>query len=278
MPPLSGSIPASQIRRPDAVFFDVPDFDAAVAEKGVRLIHWRAMRCPVGMVDLRDNRRPLHDHEGCSNGYIYTKAGSVVSLFTGNSQNMKPSEAGILDGAIAMVTLPRHYEQEEGCHDDLEEVQVAAFDRFFLDEDNITVTYWQLFEAHASGSERLQFPVVAVQDLIDNKGKRYHVDDDFEITERGFIKWLPNRAPEAGAPCAIRYTHQPFWYVDDHGHQIRVTRATDPQTGKHSTVRMHTQLRLSREFVGLTAQQDPDTLHEPERQAPAAATLDFGPR
>lgn len=273
MAPLSTSVPARMVARADRVAFNVADFDQLLRDHGVKLIHFRAMRCPVGMKDLRDNRRPGHDHEGCSNGYIYTDAGSVIGVFTSNSDSVKSTEAGSYDSGTASVTFARHYHKELSDASALREFQCAQFDRLYLDDDAVSVSYWQLFAHHASGRDRLSFPALSVEEVIDTNGARYGASD-FTVN-KGQLLWGDKQPPD-GAICSVRYTYRPFWYVSDLGHEIRIVRAIAPESGQHTTVRMPIQARLVREYLFQTADQVEGSTDP--RQVQAAPTDIFGPR
>lgn len=262
--------------RGQAVSFDVRAFDEAVSSQGVRLVHFRAMRCPVGLVDRFDTRRPEHDHGGCSNGFIYTTAGDLTALFTGNSHAKEAHDVGFLDGSTVQVTCQRFYDGTTTP------VHIAPFDRIYLAEENVVVPTWQLFEAHITGREKLQFPVVAVQDLMDSDGRIFKEGVDFEV-EGGFIVWKGTNRPrydaarKKGQICAIRYLYRPYWYVKQILHEVRVTQAEDLVTGERMVQRMPQAFVLQREYV---FEKDESTKPEDgnPRQQPAPRDGSFGPR
>jgi hypothetical protein len=193
------------IKLPDEVVdFDQDAFDNLVRRVGVPLVHYKALRSPVGMADRNDLRKPNEDHSGTNtNGFIYKKAGAVTVMFTNVSNQNRIMEAGELDGSTVQVTLPRFY-------DDAPEsaVRVVRYDRLYLTDDKITVSDWQMFTAHESGYDRLTFPVEAVEHLIDSYGAEYTVDNDFVIWN-GQIKWVGKR-PVANSVCSVRYQYRPF--------------------------------------------------------------------
>ena len=78
----------------DQVTFDLDAFDDFVRAQGVKLVHYRAQRCPVGMVALGDSRRPHPHHEGCFNGFVYTKVGCVTASFTSNNKRQSQEDIG----------------------------------------------------------------------------------------------------------------------------------------------------------------------------------------
>ena len=119
--------------------FDADAFDEAIRTQGIKFVHYRSMRCPVGLTDRDDMRRPHPDHSGCQNGFIYTRAGVITILFTGNSAAEKREDYGVLDGSSVSVSIPRHYD------DTTEPCYLPTYDRMYLDDDSIIVPNWQLF-------------------------------------------------------------------------------------------------------------------------------------
>lgn len=244
---------------------DLPAFDRAIRSQGVRLVHYKAIRCPVGMTDIGDNRRPHPDHSGCSGGFLFHRAGTVTALFIGNSKHKTPTEVGFYDGSTAQVTFPTHYDDSE------ESVIVAPFDRFYLEEEGIVVPMWQLFLHHESGQDRFKYPVIRVEHLVDSRGEKYQQDQDF-VVEEGQIRWLGTRAPvseidlgpgagngfgtDRGSVCSIRYLYRPFWYCGQVLHEVRVAQIQDPITGTRTLRKMPQSVMLHREYVALNQQQD----------------------
>lgn len=243
---------------PHQISFDAEAFDDAVRSQGVRLVHYAATRCPVGMTDMDEIRRPHPDHEGCTNGFLYTKTGAITALFTGNSKHKNPEEMGFWDGSTVQVTFPRQYD-ETG-----EPIFVAPFDRFYLEEEDIVVPIWQLFMHHESGIDRLKYPVAQIQQLIDSAGLRYTQGSDFSVTSSGELRWTGRRpvpnldlggpAPTRGAVCSVRYLYRPYWYVGQIVHELRVTQISDGPD--RSIQRMPQAVVLHREYVALTREQE----------------------
>lgn len=263
-----------------AVDFDVEAFDNLIRTQGVRLVHYRALRCPVGMTDIGDNRRPHEDHAGCSNGFIYNKAGVVTASLLGNGNELRGTDVGFVDGASATATFPVEYDQS--CTSETG-VYVAPFDRFYLDEEAIVVPTWQLVKASDTGLDRLQFPAVQVDYMLDNRGKQYECGIDFTL-KNGMIVWQPGHAPaadpESGNPAviSIRYRYRPYWYVARMLHEIRVSQLGNPITGERKLVRMQQQVMLNREYLYLNEQNDPNVDGTAVRQAAAPADGGFGAR
>ena len=271
-----------------AIDFDVEAFDSAIRSQGVRLVHYKALRCPVGMTDLDDNRRPHEDHAGCSNGFLYKKAGTITGLLIGNGNDPQLRDIGFVDGASFTSTFPRFY--DEAC-DPAKPFYMAPFDRFYLDEEAITVPTWQLVRANESGLDKLSFPAVEVEELVDNRGDVYEEGADFKVSG-GQVEWLDGRRPMPdletgrGAIFSIRYRYRPFWYIGRLLHEIRISQVGNPMTNERKLVRMQQQALLNREFLFLNESHD-DLARDPRdptkpssspRQQQAPEDGGFGPR
>jgi len=239
------------------VSFDIEAFDDAIRSHGVLFTHWRAMRCPVGLVDPYDPRRPHDDHSGCSNGYLYTTAGNVTALFVGNSMETTIApEAGVLDAASAQITIPRFYDGSSTP------VHVAPFDRLYLSNPEILVPNWQTFRHSGTARDKLSFPAEEVQDLVDSFGRRYQQGVDFEV-RGGVIHWGANTpgmdaTSGKGLVCSVRYNYRPYWYIKRLLHEIRVTQADDQKTGRRVLTRMPQAALLQREYVFEKEANDPE--------------------
>lgn len=256
------------------VQFDVPAFEDAINQQGIVLVHYRSMRCPVGLTSKRDDRRPGgHEFCKCSNGFIYTKVGEIKALFTSNSESYNQSPVGVIDGSTASITLQRYYNDTE------QEVHVAPFDRFYLADTELTVPNWQLFETSGTSRDRMQYPVDAVQDLMDSDGNVYSSNDVTIV--KGDIVWgnvQPhwNADLKKGSVCAIRYTYRPFYYVRSLSHQVRHAQVTDLTTGLRNTVRMPQAFSAEREYLFEKDENQPNSTNP--RQDPLPPNGFFGPR
>lgn len=267
----------------DAVLQDPDAFDEFLHTHGVQMIHYRALPCPVGQIDPDDQRHPYEDHENCSNGHIHILAGTVTCSFLGNIKDSNLTDLGRMDGSTVQVTFPRYYTQED-VNAALVPVQPYPLDRMYLKEESITVPHTQLFAAHITGVDRLNFPVIKVMDLVDNQGKRYTQDVDFAI-RNGQLKWLGTNRPGVdaktgkGRVCSIRYTYRPFWLIRNLIHEVRVGQVEDEFTGEKKVVRFPQAMVLQREYVFLQERADklarnPNSLRQ--QHGPESGSL--GPR
>lgn len=228
-----------------AVSFNPQAFEDFISSQGVLLEHWAGQRCPVGLVDQDDmTRRPHEDHEGCSNGFIYTLQGEAVCLFVSNALKNQASDTGRMDEAGAQITLPTFYNSTP-CGSVNKPVMVAPFDRFYLKEDaGLEVIHWQLSTASNIGKEKLNFPIKQMDSLIDSQGKRYGTST-YTITPQGQLKWI--KGPDPGTIYSARYTYKPFFYISRLIHEVRVTQVEDG-LGNRTVKRMPQTAILQREY------------------------------
>lgn len=229
----------------ETIGFDIMAFDQMLRSHGVVLVHFRAIKCPIG-VDDRFDVRSHKEHDNCSNGFIYKEAGEVTAFFSGNSSNSFLEDAGVMDGSTVQVTLPRYYDGSDV------EIAVQHYDRFYLKEVAAASVNTQLIEAHVTGRDRLQYPAVMVEDVCDKHGTWYSASD-FSI-QGGQIVWGPKRPPfdavlGKGTTYTIRYRYTPFWYVKNIIHEVRVSRMFDYKKNKQVLVRMPHAIQLQREYV-----------------------------
>lgn len=250
----------------DAVYPDVEIFDRQVRAHGTKFVHFTVIPCPVGRVDLHDQQRPHDDHEGCSNGMIYTRAGSCKALFLGNSHSKERRVEGTLSSARGNVTFPRTYDEGGDVH-------LMPFDRLYLDDEGIVVPDWDMIRHAPAGLDRLMRPATKVIDCVDHRGVRWKENQDFTLRQ-GRIAWSPGRGPigdpMTGRPAilTVRYLYRPYFYISHLEHEIRIGQERDDQ-GKLQTVRMQQCASVIREYVHEgSAQRDAQAkTNEPARQA-----------
>lgn len=240
---------------PLSVQLDVNAIDEFLNSHGVKLVHYRAIKCPIGITEKNDDMNQTHeDHQGCSNGYIYTKGGEITCFFLGNSNQPEFTDMGKLASGMVQTTFPRYYDDTQ------DEVDICVFDRFYLCQDTLTVSYWQTVQYNPSGIDRLHFPAKKVIDLIDSLGNTYKQDVDFRVRD-GKIFWTgrsPGVDPETqlGRIYSIRYRYIPYWYLSRFSHEIRVSRSMD-MDGNVIIVPLPQSGILTREFVFENQRADP---------------------
>ena len=262
-----------------AVDFSADAFDQAIQDKGIPFQHSIALPCPLGKTDVGDYRKPHADHGSCSNGFLYREAGTIMTLFSGNSLQMIQVDLGLLTGSSVSVSFDRFYQPiREGVEP--EPFYAATFDRFYLPDENIVVTTTEMFEPSGAPQDRLHFPVVRVVALIDANGIEYsQVAGDFSVVE-GKIQWgkkspLFNVEKSRGIPCSIRYLYRPYYLLKTMQHEVRVSQ-TEDFAGNRILTRLPQGAILQRENV--FENQDKDNTTSSDRQVKGPSTLNLGPR
>lgn len=245
------------------VAHDLDAFSEAIRSQGVKLVHYSAQRCPVGMTDLNTNRNPHPHHEGCSNGFLYTKVGCITALMTSNNKKQSLEDVGLVSFSSVQCTFPVTYDDSD------DNFIVANFDRFYLQEESAKVVSWELFQAHETGIDRLKYPVECVLgSIVDYRGERYNEGADF-IVQSGQIKWTGRRpgseidvgpgmgngfGTDRGAVCSVRYLYTPYFYCGAINHELRFTQVQDGFERK--AMRSPQALTLHREYVAQNIDQD----------------------
>lgn len=262
--------------------FDPDAFDNAIEDQGIPLVHYRALPCPVGLLDMNDPRKAHTDHSGCSNGFLYKKAGVVSCIFMGQNTRNQQVDNGMMLQGTARVTPNRFYTVPNDGQSPVvphgEEVILSPFDRLYLDDVEAYAINWQLFEHNESGLDRLQYPVLKVEHLVDADGKEYVEGTDFAVDQNGQIKWIDERpgyeiadTGPRGKVCSIRYRFKPFWYVKYLEHEIRVAKTAEA-FGARETTRMPFAAVIQREIQFENEQKDvgaPDPFSLRQVKAPS---------
>lgn len=251
------------------IAFDAQAFDNALRSQGLLLIHWRAMRCPGGLVDINDIRRPHEDHADCSGGFLYKKMGCVTGLLTSNSTNNQNNDIGLLNGSTIQVSFPRSYDDPKE-----KQVYVLPYDRFYLNDPTILTAEWMLVRAHESGIDKGRFPIVKVDHIIDSSLVEYGCES--YTIQAGKVVWKPGAGPAPGTVYTLWYQYQPYWYVSQLIHEIRVSGTRDYVTGAAGVTRMPFAAHLTRENIHQSEENDGSAPND--RTQPAPADGGFGAR
>lgn len=253
---------------------DVAAFDNLVRGRGVKLVHHRAIACPVGLTDENDIHRTHADHSGCNNGFIYKPIGRVTAVFTSNATDPRKLEEGFVDGSTVAVTFPRFYDDPED-----KRVMVRPIDRLYLEEEDLLVAIWDKTHRRNDGlPDRVEFPVVHVEHLVDANNAWWKEGAHFDIAA-GNIVWREGQGPAPSTVYTAWYTYRPYWYVDRLVHEIRVTPVPDAiDTSLVAQERMAYGAILQREYIYRNQQNDdqaPDNRGRKQRAPDSPEPQDF---
>lgn len=266
--------------RGEAHSLDPVAFDELIRSQGVQFVHFRSMGCPFGMIDPNDHTRRVHKpHDGCSRGFLYKKMGVITGGFIGNSANVQQQDIGSVEGSRVQVTFARQYDG-----DPRRTIYVQPFDRFYFAEPSILWPHWERIEHNISGRDRLRFPAVQIDHVIDSRLEEYEAGKDFEI-RNGEIHWTGARTPgidpdsqdQHGRVMTVWYLFQPYFYVEGLSHQARVTQ-TEDEAGERQVTRMPFQATLVREMVFEDEERNEESEEQNERAQRAPRDGSFAPR
>lgn len=246
--PRSGDLPQ--------VSLDLDKLDQFSTGLGVDFIHYKAIPSPIGLKDRGDYRRPDGLDTISSNGMIYVKAGVFTATFIANSESQSFDSAGILDYSTARLVMPRFYNKNSEVAAG-ERIYIAPGDRLHLTDPHADVkvpNYHRMDFDWETKLDRLNFPAVKVEFIIDSQGKRFIEGVDFELTPHGDIAWLPGGQnpgidpdTKKGRPYAIRYLYNAHWYCVSIPNEVRITNVT--VDGIRKPERMPYHVVIQREYV-----------------------------
>ena len=277
------ALPINMLLPNETVQFDAEAFDTFIKTHGVQFVLHKTLRCPIGMIDPDDIRRPHPHHANCVGGFLLMKAGVVTCTFTANNKENHYLDVGKIDGSTTTVTLPRFF--DESCDGNPDKrVEVAVYDRLYFKDESMTVPTWETTQAHLTGHDRLLFPVVCVEYLVDSNGTNYYQDTDFTI-QNGQIVWTGTNRPgidpksQKGVVYSVRYRYRPYYYVKQILHEIRLIQSEDEFTGERSVKRMPVQCVLAREIFFEKEMKDLEAPHpDSPRQHVGPSSGIFGSR
>lgn len=236
----------------ESVSMEAAAFDVFVNNYGIRLIHLRALPCPIGLQSSNDIRRTHDDHSGCSNGFIYQPIGRVTAFFLSNQTQVRKLDMGFIDGSTVSVTFPRFYDSEPDHR-----ILVRPYDRFYLEEESVTTAATNLMSRRTDAlPDKPAYPALRVHQLIDSTGKRYAQGVDF-IVQGGDIVWANGLGPNPGQVYSIWYEYQPYWYCERLIHEIRIIPTKDYVTGSFlRNERLSFAAILNREYIHRDSRND----------------------
>ena len=261
----------------DNLHFDVERLDEFVRSNGVTCEVYSASYCAIDVDDPNDAR--THTHPNCQNGFLYRKEGVTTVSFGGNVTTPEMTEYGTQDNSYVMATFPLYYDD---CPD--KPVILGQFYRVYIADCPTYVTNSEKIEHHASGTDRLSYPVQRVLRMTDNRGQEYQQGQDFDVDADGLIQWRTNRSPginvdlNRGIVLSVLYLYRPFYYVARLPHEIRVSRKSNPMTGDYEVVRMQSQVALQREWLFDSAVRNDSDGRGNNRTVAAPRSGGFGPR
>ncbi len=241
-------------------------FEQFINSQGVRMVHSRPVPCPFVRTISDTDHNPGCNH--CYNGFIYYHPTEFIGAFMGNSLDRKFGINGTWDIDQSQIIVPVYNLQKEI-------MDVQYFDQILL-PDAPLVRYYQRVEHNQSGLDRLHFPAVEVDFLIDSTGKRYRPGVDFVVRD-GYIEWVGERpgwdaALNRGVVYSVNYYTRPTFTVMHLPHHLRLAQAQGEVGGQNVTARYPQLAICRRDFIPY---DHSDKVGEPDTPEPRQGS--FGP-
>lgn len=199
-------------------------FQKLIEGKGIKMVHARPLPCP-NILDLHNG-----DHDPacnkCYNGMIYYGQKEFIGAFMGDSNNRQFMMNGQWDMEQVTIVLPTKYL-------DGTELDAQLFDQISV-QKTMPVRYYQRVEHSQIGLDKLHFPAISVDHLMDASGKQYTPGVDF-VVEDGHIRWTSQNRPDynlsigRGTIYSVNYYTIPVFTIIGLPHQFRTTQALDAQ-------------------------------------------------
>jgi hypothetical protein len=215
-------------------------FNELIHAHGIRMIHSRPMPCPRRLDITAADHDPSCNE--CHNGFLYYGDREFFGVMMGNDQNRQYQMNGTWDTSTSQILVPSKY--ADGKPFDLQ-----LFDQ--IEIPDFSVRYYQLVEHSQMGIDKLHFPAVLVDKLIDANGREYHPGKDFFVNDKGYIQWsLGGDRPgynldiDRGVIYSVNYYTKASFTVISLPHQMRVTQTM--LEGGHGAQEIFPQLAVVR--------------------------------
>lgn len=239
-------------------------YQQLLESQGVRMFHSRPVPCP--------NVRSLQpDHvPGCNicfNGFVYYDQREFIGVSMGNSLDRKFGANGTWDLDQSTIIIP--VEDLKG-----NVMDVQYFDQIVIPD--FSVRYYQRVEHSQSGIDRLQFPAVHLDFVMDSRGKVYRIGTDV-IIDQGRLKWIGNRPGydptlRRGVIYSVNYYTAPVLSIINLPHQLRMFQTEGPKgPGTPNVPQRFPQLAVVRkEFIPF---DQADKQGAPDRPEPPSGSI-----
>ncbi len=224
------------------------NFDQLLAQRGVRMIHKKAMTCMnVSSIDFQAHPADCTFCDG--SGLIFYDEKEIWGTFYSNSLEKVFQTHGVWEAGTAVVTMPTTY--ADGTQADFN-----TYDRLLLPD--FTVRMWELkqWRPNSQNKIRLKYPVESVEfasSIVDGVQKIYQEGVDFEITTEGDIRWIGSTEPrydsslDRGEVIGFAYFAHPVYVVVQTLRELRITQ--EMVNGVKRATRLPQQILVKRDFM-----------------------------
>ena len=224
------------------------NFDQLLSQRGVRMIHRKAVPCP-NILTVDTNAHDPNCAFCDNNGMMYYGEVEIWGVFSGNSIQKTFEAHGVWEIGTAVVTLPTEY--PDGSQADFN-----TFDKLVLPD--FTVRLWELkeYEPRPGNIQELRYPAQKVEyasSIVNGVQKFYQQGTDFNIDAQGQIVWVSGREPrydsELGHGEVITWAFyaEPVYLVMQNLRELRITQ--ELVNGQKVARRLPQQILVKRDFL-----------------------------
>ena len=223
-------------------------FDQLLSQRGIRLIHRKAMPCP----NIVSTEFMAHQPD-CSfcddSGIVYYDEKEIYGIFSGNSIEKTFEAHGVWEVGSAVITVPTEY--PDGTQADFN-----TYDQLIIPD--FPVRLWQLkeYDNPSDLTQTLRYPVKRVEmamSITDNVQTIYKQGVDFSIDSDGDIVWISGREPDydatipRGEVVGWSYFAHPVYVVIQSLRELRITQ--EMVDGVKQARRLPMQILVKRDFL-----------------------------
>lgn len=201
------------------------NFDQLINQRGIRLIHSKAIPCP-NILTVDNNAHEPNCPYCDNNGFLHYAEKEIWGTFGGNSIQKTFEAHGIWETGTAVLTLPTEYP-------DGTQAEFNTYDKLLIPD--FTVRLWELkeYEPRPGLIQDLRYPVEKteyVTSIINGVQKFYTQGVDFNINSSGQVEWVFGKTPgynastNHGEVIAWAFFAMPVYLVVQTLRELRITQ------------------------------------------------------
>lgn len=224
-------------------------FDQLLAQRGIRMIHRRAIPC-FNISDLDQNTHNPTCSVCDGSGIYYYREKEIYGIFHSNSLEKMFEHHGVWEVGSAVVTLPTEYP-------DGEEADFNMFDQLVIPD--FTSRMWELKEFVPTDDliQQVRYPIQKIDFIASAANStvtEYEVGTDLTLTDDGKIQWVDGHEPsydnvnERGDVFVVSYYANPVYTVLQHMRELRITQELQAD-GTKMAKRLPQQILVRRDFM-----------------------------
>lgn len=222
-------------------------FDQLVSQRGVRMIHSKAVPCPNVQSVNTNAHQP--DCPFCDDsGILYYDEKEIWGVFSGNSIEKTFEAHGVWEVGTAVCTFPTEY--PDGTQADFN-----TYDSLTIPDFEIRLWELKEYEPRTDNKQQLRYPVTKVEyasSISNGVQKFYTVGVDFNIVG-GDIQWISGQEPfydsqrDVGETIVWSYFAKPVYIVVQSLRELRITQ--EMVNGQKQAKRLPQQILVRRDFM-----------------------------